>query len=93
VSHCLPLLSLSLTPAANLPSVSTTPVALVAKFAAGGVDTGRKFATSVVDTDANLPPVSLIPVGHLDLLVSLRIFEKIRNDPSISFRGLGEDDS
>jgi hypothetical protein len=42
---------------------------------------------------ANLLPVSLIPVVHLDLQISPRIFEKIRNDPSVKFRGLGEDDS
>ncbi len=32
---------------------------------------------SVVVSVANLPPVSLIPVVHLDLRVSPRIFEKI----------------
>jgi hypothetical protein len=57
---------------------------------------------------ANLPPVSLTPVVplskfaamplmiqvvHLDLQIYQRIFEKIRNDPSAIFRGLGEDDS
>jgi hypothetical protein len=35
---------------------------------------------------ANLPPVSLTPVVHLDLRISPRIFEKI-------IRGLGEGDS
>ncbi len=40
----------------------------------------------------NLPP-SLIPVVHLDLRISPRIFEKIWNDPNVIFRGLGEDDS
>jgi hypothetical protein len=59
----------------NLPPVSTTQGELVAKFAAGVVDTGRKFATNVVDTGENLPPVV-----HLDLRISPRIFEKIRND-------------
>ncbi len=42
---------------------------------------------------ANLPPVSLTPVVHLDLRVSPRIFEKIRNDPNVIIRGLGEGDS
>jgi hypothetical protein len=37
---------------------------------------------------ANLPPVV-----HLDLQISPRIFEKIRNDPNAIIRGLGEDDS
>ncbi len=30
---------------------------------------------------------------HLDLQISLRIFEKLRNDPNAIIRGLGEDDS
>jgi hypothetical protein len=42
---------------------------------------------------ANLPPVSLTPVVHLDLRISPRIFEKIRNDPNAIIRGLGEGDS
>ncbi len=68
---------------ANLPPVSTTHGELVAKLAAGVVDTGRY-----------LPPVSLTPVVHLDLRISPRIFEKkIRNDPNIIIRGLGEGDS
>jgi hypothetical protein len=58
--------------------VSTTQAELVAKFAAG-----------VVDTAGNLPPVSLTPVVHLDLGISPRIFEKIRNDPNVIFRGRG----
>ncbi len=57
--------SVSLTPVANLPPVSTTLVKLVAKF-----------ATGVVETGGNLPPVSLIPVVHLDLRISPRIFQK-----------------
>jgi hypothetical protein len=65
-----------LTPAANLPPVSTTQAELVAKFATGVVDTGSKFAAGVVDTGdnlspvANLPPVSLTLVVHLDLRIS-----------------------
>jgi hypothetical protein len=40
---------------------------------------------------ANLPPVSLIlVVVHLDLQISLRIFEQIRSDPDAIFRGFGE---
>ncbi len=42
-----------------------------------GVDTGGKFAASVVDTGGNLALVSLIAVVHLDLQISLRIFEKL----------------
>ncbi len=41
----------------------------------------------------NLPPVSSIPLVHLDLRISPRIFEKIWKDPNVIFRGLGEDDS
>ncbi len=76
----------------------------MAKFAAGVVDTGGKFAAGVVDTGGNLPlvsltpvanfpPVSLTPVVHLDLRISPQIFEKIRNDPKVFIRGLGEGDS
>jgi hypothetical protein len=32
-------------------------------------------------------------VVHLDLRISPRIFEKIRDDSNVTFRGLGEDDS
>ncbi len=45
-----------------------------------------------------MPPVSLTPVAnlppvvHLDLRISPRIFEKIRNYPNVTFRGSGEDD-
>jgi hypothetical protein len=45
-----------------------------------------KFASGVVDTGGNLPVV------HLDLRISPRIFEKIRNEPIVIFRGLGEGD-
>ncbi len=76
----------------NLPPVSTTLVKLVAKFAAGVIDTGGKFATGVVDTGGNfaagvndtcgkLPSVSAIPVVNLELPISPRVFEKIRNAP------------
>jgi hypothetical protein len=41
----------------------------------------------------HLPPLSLTPVANLELPISLRIFEKIRNDPSDIIRGLGETDS
>ncbi len=77
----------------NLPPVSTTQGELVAKFAAGVGDTVGKFPAGVVDTGGNLPPVSLTPVVHLDLRISPRIFEKIRNDPNVIIRGLGEGDS
>ncbi len=86
----------------NLLPVSK-PTVPVAKFASGVVDTDGKFATDVVDSGgkfdavsltpvANFPQVLLIPVVHLDLRISQRIFEKIRNDPNVIFSGLGEDD-
>jgi hypothetical protein len=37
--------------------------------------------------------VSLIPVVHLDLRISPRIFEKIRNGPNGLLWGWGETDS
>jgi hypothetical protein len=40
-----------------------------------------------------LPPVSLTPVANLELRISPRIFEKIRNDPNGIIRGFGETDS
>ena len=83
----------SLTPVANLPPVSTTQGELVAKFAAGVVVTGGNLPPVSLTPVANLPPVSLTPVVHLDLQISPRIFEKIRNDPNVIIRGLGEGDS
>ena len=77
----------------------------MAKFAAGVDDTGGKFAAGVVETGgnflppmsltpvANLPLVSLTPVVHLNLRISPRIFEKIRNDANVIIRGLREVDS
>jgi hypothetical protein len=41
----------------------------------------------------HLPPVSTTPVVHLELRISPRIFEKIRNGPKGLLRGLGETDS
>ncbi len=41
----------------------------------------------------HLPPVSATPVVHLELRISPRIFEKIRNGPIGILRGLGETDS
>jgi hypothetical protein len=41
----------------------------------------------------HLPPVLLTPVANLELQISPRIFEKIRNGPNGIIRGLGETDS
>ncbi len=46
----------------------------------------EKFTADVVDTDGKFASSVVV---HLDL----RIFEKIRNDHNIIFRGWGEDDS
>jgi len=69
----------SLTPVANLLLVSLIMTAILP-------------AVSLTPV-ANLIPVPLIPIVHLDLRKCLPIFQKIRNDPSVIFRGLGEDDS
>ncbi len=45
-------------------------------FATSVVNTGGKFTAGVVDAVGNLPPVSLIPVVHLDLRVSPWILKK-----------------
>jgi hypothetical protein len=34
----------------------------------------------MIEDFLHLPPVSLTPVANLELRISLRIFEKIRND-------------
>ncbi len=41
----------------------------------------------------HLPPVSTIPVVHLELVISPRILEKILNDPNGRLRGWRETDS
>jgi hypothetical protein len=67
---------------------------------AGAIDIGGKFTPGVVDTGgnlqpvkmtpavlvANLPLVSLIPLVHLDLRISPRIFDTIWNDSNVIFR-------
>jgi hypothetical protein len=73
-------------------------------FATGVVYTSGKFAAVVVDTGGNLQPASLtpvanlplvllIPVVHLDLRISPRIFEKNRNGLNGILWGWGETDS
>jgi hypothetical protein len=41
------------------------------------VNTDGKFTIGVIDTGGNLPQVSLIPMAHLDLQISPRIFENV----------------
>ncbi len=50
----------------------------------------RKFVEIFASQGA--PPVSTTPVLHLELRISPRIFEKIRNGPNGLIRGLGETD-
>jgi hypothetical protein len=47
----------------------------------------------MIEDFLHLPPVSLTPVANLELGISPRIFEKIRNDHNGILRGLGETDS
>ncbi len=67
----------------------------MAKFAAGVVDTGGKFATGVVDTGGKFATGVADTGGqvNLELRISPRIFEKIRNGPNGILRGWGETDS
>jgi hypothetical protein len=37
----------------------------------------------MIEDFLHLPPVSLTPVANLELRISQRIFEKIRNDPNV----------
>jgi hypothetical protein len=64
-------------PPVSLPPVSKTLAKLLAKFASGVVDTGGNFAASVVDTGGKFATGVVIPVVHLDLRISPRIFEKM----------------
>jgi hypothetical protein len=48
--------------------------------------------TFLIEDFFHLPPVSTIPVVHLELRISPQIFEKIRNGPYGIIRGLGETD-
>jgi hypothetical protein len=59
----------------------------------GVIDTGGNLPLPLLTPVANLPPVSLIPVVHLDSRISPRIFEKIRNGLNGILLGWGETDS
>jgi hypothetical protein len=85
-----------------LPLFATGVIDTGGKFAAGVVDTGGnlppvslisttlvKLVEKLLTPVANLPPVSLIPVVHLYLRISPRIFEKIRNGPKGILWGWG----
>jgi hypothetical protein len=47
----------------------------------------------MIEDFLHLPPVSLTPVANLEQRISPRIFEKIRNGPNGTLKGLGETDS
>ncbi len=60
--------------------------------------TTQRFPNKVIkifqfESFCHLPPVSLTPVANLEMRISPRIFEKIRNSPKVIIRGLGETDS
>jgi hypothetical protein len=74
---------------ANLPLVSTTIAKLVAKFATAAV--------AILPT-VSLTPVAMIPAAnslpvHLDLPISPRMFNKIKNGHNEILWGWGETDS
>ncbi len=58
-----------------------------------GFSAGTVAATIKTFLIEDLPPVSITPVVHPELRISLRIFKKIRDGPNGIFRGLGETDS
>ncbi len=51
------------------------------------------FRIFLIEDFFHLPPVSTTPVVHLELRISPQIFEKIRNGPTRTLRGLGETDT
>jgi hypothetical protein len=80
---------------------ATSVVDTGGKFAAGIVDWWQYLPLASLIPVANLPPVSLIPaaklppvslipVVNLELQISPRIFEKIRNGPNGIIRVLGK---
>ncbi len=87
-------------PAANLPPVSLTPVSCQQhkgnwwqNLPPVSLKPVANLPPVSLKPAANLPPVSLTPVVHLDLRISPLIFEKIRDDPNVVFRGLWKVDS
>ncbi len=106
VANCQNLPLALFTPVASLPPVSltavanngnsirllTAPVELVAKFAAVVVFTGGKFAAGAVDTSGNFCHRCRRYQWCTLTCEYLRQFlKKNRNDPSVIFRGLGDD--
>ena len=91
----------SATPVANFSTIFASVIDTGGKFAAGVNDTGGK------GKGKNLYMLTLLPKGvqtkllkffclkvfSIELRISPRIFEKIRNGPNVIIRGLGETDS
>ncbi len=74
--------------------MSLTPVANKEKFLLYYTKVFQKIIkTFLIEEFFHLPPVSTTSVVHLELGISPRIFEKIRNGPSSILRGMGETDS
>ncbi len=88
---------MSLTPVANLTSVfcvldtcgNLPPVLLIPLANLPPVSTTLVVTVQMVSLMAKLPPVSLIPVVHLDLQISPRIFGKNSKLPYCYFHELG----
>ncbi len=73
-------------------------VNLKAKIYIYAYSTTQRFPNKIIkifqfEDFCHLPPVSTAPVVHLELRISPRIFEKIRNGPIGILRDLGESDS
>jgi hypothetical protein len=62
-------------------------------FAAGIVDTSGKFAAGTVDTGGKFATGVRITSGTSGKTCRRTFSTKIRNNPDVIFRGLGEDDS
>jgi hypothetical protein len=70
-------------------------VNLKAKIYIFVISTTQRFPNKIIkifllEGFFHLPLVSLTPVANLELRISPRIFEEIRNDPNGIIRGLGE---
>jgi hypothetical protein len=82
---------------ANLPPVSTIPAAnnwnnIRLQTAESELE-GKIIKIFLIEDFFHLPLVSLTPVANLELRISPRIFEKIRNGPNGILWGWGETDS
>ncbi len=87
-SHCLP--PVSFTTGANLPLVSLIPVASCDRHHWHRWQICHRYQKHSWNWWKSLLPVSLIPVVHLDLRISPRIFEKIWNSPNGILWGWGK---